>query len=99
MSKTWYPVISYENCTECGACFNKCSHGVFKLKDGCPVVVNPEGCVQGCHGCGNLCTVGAIEYVGDNTGWVPPGKNTAADETCCQDDEGKDCCGGSSCCN
>ncbi len=112
MSKTWYPVISYENCTECGACFNKCSHGVFELKTSCPVVVNPEGCVQGCHGCGNICPVGAIEYVGDNTGWVPPagrsaslhcspcnpGKKAAADEACCGDDKGKGCCSGSSCC-
>ena len=30
-----------------------------------PVVVNPEGCIQGCHGCGNLCPNGAITYVGD----------------------------------
>ncbi|MCX8132120.1 MAG: 4Fe-4S ferredoxin [Clostridia bacterium] len=98
MSKTWYPVISYENCTECGACFNKCSHGVFELKASCPVVVHPEGCVQGCHGCGNLCPVGAIEYVGDNTGWVPPGKKDVADEACCSDNKGKGCCSGSSCC-
>lgn len=50
MSKTWYPVISYENCTECGACFDKCSHEVYALKNASPVVVNPDGCVQGCHG-------------------------------------------------
>lgn len=99
MSKTWYPVISYENCQECGACFNKCAHGVFKLKGACPVVVNPDGCVQGCHGCGNLCPVGAIEYVGDNTGWVPTKKKDAADEACCGDDKDKGCCGNSGCCS
>jgi NAD-dependent dihydropyrimidine dehydrogenase PreA subunit len=67
MSKTWYPVLNYEICTECGACFNKCSHGVFKMEGNRPVVVNPEGCIHGCHGCGNLCPVGAIEYVGDTS--------------------------------
>jgi len=31
-----------------------------------PVVVNPNGCIQGCHGCGNLCpTKKAIQYGGD----------------------------------
>lgn len=32
MSKTWYPIINDENCVECGACFDKCSHNVFKRK-------------------------------------------------------------------
>ena len=100
MSKTWYPVINYEDCIECGACFNKCSHEVFKLKDKCPSVVNTEGCVKGCHGCGNLCPVGAIEYVGDDTGWVPPGKKEAAEEaSCCEKDVNKSCCSGSDYCN
>ena len=37
-----------------------------------PVVVNPDGCVDHCHGCGNLCPQGAITYVGDDTVWTPP---------------------------
>jgi NAD-dependent dihydropyrimidine dehydrogenase PreA subunit len=66
MSKSWYPVINYELCAQCGACVEKCSHGVYnKAKAPRPVVVFPEGCVQGCHGCGNLCPNGAIEYFGD----------------------------------
>jgi NAD-dependent dihydropyrimidine dehydrogenase PreA subunit len=73
MSKTWYPVIDYERCAECGACTEKCSHGVYNLqKAPAPVVVNPEGCVQGCHGCGSICPNGAITYIGENTDWVPP---------------------------
>ncbi len=68
MSKTWYPVINDELCTQCGACTNKCSHGVYHPgKAPRPVVVKPEGCIQGCHGCGNLCPNGAIEYFGDPT--------------------------------
>lgn len=66
MSKTWYPVINYEKCTECGSCIEKCTHGVYKQGGNRPVVIYPEGCVHGCHGCGNLCPVGAIDYVGEN---------------------------------
>ncbi len=66
MSKTWYPVIDYEKCIECGACTEKCKHGVYDLKKApTPVVVKPEGCVHGCHGCGNLCPSEAISYVGE----------------------------------
>ncbi|MHB1394866.1 MAG: ATP-binding protein [Clostridia bacterium] len=65
MSKKWYPVINYEICAECGACFNKCPHGVY-VKDGeKPIVTQPEGCIDGCRGCQKLCPSGAIEYVGD----------------------------------
>lgn len=68
MSKTWYPVINYEMCIECGSCIKKCGHGVYnKTKAPRPVVVFPDGCVQGCHGCGNLCPEGAIEYVGEGS--------------------------------
>jgi ferredoxin len=31
-----------------------------------------ENCVDHCHGCGNKCPVGAITYVGEDTGWTPP---------------------------
>lgn len=66
MSKNWYPVINHELCTECGNCTKKCKHSVYdKAKAPRPVVVKPEGCIQGCHGCGVLCPNGAIEYFGD----------------------------------
>jgi len=50
MSRTWYPVINYEVCNECGACSNKCTNDVFVLKNTRPVVVNPENCIEGCKG-------------------------------------------------
>jgi len=66
MSGTWYPVIDYVKCTECGKCAAKCTHGVYdKAKAPCPVVVRPEACIQNCRGCGSLCPQGAISYVGD----------------------------------
>jgi NAD-dependent dihydropyrimidine dehydrogenase PreA subunit len=79
MSKTWYPVINYALCTACGSCIKKCSHGVYdKAKAPHPVVVFPEGCIQGCHGCGNLCAVQAIEYFGE----ASPGDNPSCACSC-----------------
>ena len=90
MAKTWYPVIDYAECTECGACVRKCSHGVYnKDKAPTPVVAFPEDCIDHCHGCGNICPNGAITYVGEDTGWVPSNGKRA--------DEGCDC-GGGCCC-
>lgn len=84
MSKTWYPVIDYLTCTECSICIDKCTHGVYDLsKAPVPVVVNPALCVEHCHGCGNTCPVGAITYVGDNTGWTPPSGYKEVEESCC----------------
>lgn len=73
MAKKWYPVIDILSCVECGTCVNFCPHGVYdKKKSPVPVVVNSEGCIDHCHGCGNKCPQGAISYVGEDTGWTPP---------------------------
>lgn len=29
MAKTWYPVIDYLTCVECGTCIAKCPHDVY----------------------------------------------------------------------
>jgi len=84
MAKTWYPVIDYLTCAECGTCAAKCSHGVYDpSKAPSPVVKNPEACIDHCHGCGNCCPVGAITYVGDDTGWTPPNGAQESKEACC----------------
>jgi NAD-dependent dihydropyrimidine dehydrogenase PreA subunit len=84
MAKTWYPVIDYLTCVECGACVAKCTHGVYDLlKAPIPVVMKPEACIDHCHGCGNRCPVGAITYVGDDTGWIPSCGNEKLEEPCC----------------
>lgn len=95
MAKKWYPVIDITTCMECGTCVGFCQHGVYdKSKAPTPKVSNPEGCIDHCHGCGNQCPAGAISYVGDDTGWIPPAlrtKDGASDipkmSDCC-------CCGG-----
>jgi NAD-dependent dihydropyrimidine dehydrogenase PreA subunit len=92
MSKKWYPVIDYTLCKECGNCTDMCMHGVYdKEKAPMPKVIFPDGCIEGCHGCGNICPSDAISYVG--------GKSTDNDCGCdCLDtDSSKDnsggCCG------
>lgn len=85
MAKMWYPVVDYTACEECGACVKMCSHGVYdKAKAPVPVVVYSEGCVQGCHGCGTKCPQGAITYVGDDTGWIPPNAKKNGEECACE---------------
>ena len=82
MSEKWYPVINYETCSDCEACFKKCSHGVFKTDGKKTVVVYKEGCIDGCRGCQKLCPTKSIEYVGDET----KAKNCSCDcssNSCC----------------
>lgn len=85
MSRTWYPVIDYLTCVECGDCISMCPHGVYDAaKAPSPVVMHQKSCIDHCHGCGNKCPVGAITYVGDDTGWTPlNGEKQKAKEPCC----------------
>ena len=90
MAKTWYPVIDYSVCVDCGTCVEHCGHGVYdKSKAPSSVVVCPDGCVDRCHGCGNKCPTGAISYVGDDTGWVSPNGKQENAESCCSHGDGE----------
>ncbi|SMC71353.1 DUF2703 domain-containing protein [Papillibacter cinnamivorans] len=92
MAKSWYPVIDYMTCIECGTCVSKCPHEVYDdLKAPSPVVKFPEECVDHCHGCGNRCPVGAITYVGDDTGWLPPGGGAREPDPCCSGTGAAEC--------
>lgn len=51
MSINWYPIINYDNCSECGSCFDKCTHGVYRHEANKIIVVRPENCIQNCRGC------------------------------------------------
>lgn len=66
MAVDWYPVIDREKCTDCLVCYEFCPNEVYILEDESPVVVRPENCISGCHGCENQCPSGAITYFGDN---------------------------------
>jgi NAD-dependent dihydropyrimidine dehydrogenase PreA subunit len=90
MAKNWYPIINKETCMECGKCIKKCAHGVYDKNSPLnPVVIFPDGCVNKCHGCGNICPSGSITYKGDDTGWTPPNENKA---DCCKDKPKSKCC-------
>ncbi|ACM23577.1 MULTISPECIES: ATP-binding protein [Thermotoga] len=62
MAKNWYPVIDYGRCTGCLTCVNFCPHGVYTVRDGKPLVSNPDACVEFCRGCQKICPAGAINY-------------------------------------
>ena len=43
MAKTWYPVIDYLACNECGLCVGDCPHGVYdRDRAPTPVVAYPD---------------------------------------------------------
>lgn len=84
MSKTWYPVIDYAVCTECGICVEDCPHNVYDTsKSPTPVVKEPENCIDHGHGCGDPCPVGAITYVGEDTGWTPSKGSATGEAASC----------------
>ena len=99
MSKNWYPMINYENCTECGSCVEFCSHGVYdEEKAPTPKVINPEGCIEGCTGCAGICPADAITYFGDSEERKSGGGCCSGDCDCdgdcdCGDESSDDECG------
>ncbi len=83
MSKNWYPVVDYLECAECGTCVEFCTHGVYdKAKAPTPVVVHPDGCIEGCHGCEEECPNNTIQYVGDVKGDSECGCNCGCGGSC-----------------
>lgn len=101
MSKNWYPTIDYDSCAECGACVEKCSHGVYdESKSPHPVVINPDNCIEGCTGCGSLCPADAIEYFGSDSDIQSAGCGCccSGDDCASEPDSNSDCdCSGGCC--
>lgn len=65
MAKTWYPVIDYLTCVECGTCVVKCPHGVYDTtKAPSPVVKKPEACGDRCR----QVSCYSASLLGDGTG-------------------------------
>ena len=58
-------------------------------------------CSDHCHGCGSMCPAGAITYVGDDTGWIPPAgheKEPQSAGCCCNGSAGATKKNDGSCC-
>ncbi|XHH09365.1 MAG: ATP-binding protein [Candidatus Bathyarchaeia archaeon] len=61
----WDPLIDYIKCTTCGKCVEFCHTQAFRTEtdgDKKKTVVNPNRCVVFCHGCEEICPVGAISH-------------------------------------
>lgn len=58
----WYPEIDHSRCSGCGECVEFCDNGVFEMRDGRPVVVEPLNCVVGCDSCRKVCPADAIIF-------------------------------------
>lgn len=80
MSVAWYPVIDGDKCTECGVCVEFCKHDVYDKSSIKPLVIAPENCIEGCHGCQPKCPAEAISYFGEGT--VQSGSSCACGCSC-----------------
>jgi NAD-dependent dihydropyrimidine dehydrogenase PreA subunit len=54
--------VDVEKCDGCGTCVDVCPVGVFEIRQGKSVVVNPDECLA-CRACEVQCPSGAIEIV------------------------------------
>jgi NAD-dependent dihydropyrimidine dehydrogenase PreA subunit len=60
---SWYPLVDYERCTDCGQCADFCLFGVYEKDDNGKVkVVNPHGCKDLCPACARICPASAIVF-------------------------------------
>jgi NAD-dependent dihydropyrimidine dehydrogenase PreA subunit len=59
---SWYPVIDYARCNNCGQCAEFCLFGVYEKSDGKVAVVNPKSCKNNCPACARICPQVAIVF-------------------------------------
>jgi len=60
---SWYPVIDYDLCTNCGQCMDFCLFGVYeRMADKSIKVVKPENCKDNCPACARICPHVAIIF-------------------------------------
>lgn len=61
----WFPVISGEKCTNCGACLEICARDVYEYdEDGKIWVAEPFQCMVGCCFCKSVCEPQALLFPG-----------------------------------
>lgn len=58
----WHPLIDYDKCSACGLCYELCPKGVYKKEKNKIVVMNPNLCVNKCHGCEWRCPKESISF-------------------------------------
>ena len=63
LSPRWYPVIDYDQCTNCMECMDFCLFGVYGVDHGATLrVAQQDQCRQDCPACSRVCPVGAIVF-------------------------------------
>lgn len=60
--QSWYPVLDYSRCTNCGQCADFCLFGVYEKADSRVNVVKPENCKINCPACARICPSTAIIF-------------------------------------
>jgi len=62
-ARSWFPVIDYSKCTNCGACMDFCLFGVYeKREDRSIEVKTPLNCKDNCPACARICPHNAIIF-------------------------------------
>jgi NAD-dependent dihydropyrimidine dehydrogenase PreA subunit len=59
---SWYPIIDYSRCTDCGQCADFCLFGVYEKSEHQVSVVNPGECKNNCPACARICPATAIIF-------------------------------------
>lgn len=59
---SWFPVIDYNRCVDCGQCADFCLFGTYEKRDGKVIVTNPQACKNNCPACGRICPQSAIIF-------------------------------------
>lgn len=59
---SWYPVIDYSRCSNCGQCADFCLFSVYERTEGRITVANPKGCKNNCPACARICPSAAIIF-------------------------------------
>ncbi len=59
---SWFPVIDYNRCVNCGQCADFCLFGTYSKIDGKVIVSNPKACKNNCPACARLCPQTAIIF-------------------------------------
>jgi len=59
---SWYPVIDYSRCSNCGQCADFCLFGVYEKGENNVRVINPQQCKNNCPACARICPQTAIVF-------------------------------------
>jgi NAD-dependent dihydropyrimidine dehydrogenase PreA subunit len=59
---SWYPVIDYSRCSNCGQCADFCLFGVYEKGENKVSVINPQQCKNNCPACARICPQTAIVF-------------------------------------